>query len=337
MAVAYIRNGSVWVPIAGAGDVVGPSSATDEAIARFDGVTGKLLQNSNSTISDAGVVTHDDGSGNTVVITPHVNRPKLQMLGVDILDYQPLANFLEIGVPGVTIGLPNSAVAAPMNVVETGTEPSTPLLNDMYVDDGTNTGSGNPGWRRYTGTVWEDVTAAPGGGGLADGDPIATLIRWVPPGDDAAHLRGYAGGSTPPERWPVWSFAGAGSGEYLDIDFELGSNYPGEGIKVRAKWSADSATSGDIVLQAAIRRIADDAEQTSASHTYVYNTVTSTAPSPLKKVKYAEITFTDGADMDGWAAGELGRVRILRDPSHGSDGMSGDAFIHSVTVVAVVT
>lgn len=43
-----------WGTPAGAGDVVGPSSATDNAIARFDTTTGKLIQNSTITISDAG-------------------------------------------------------------------------------------------------------------------------------------------------------------------------------------------------------------------------------------------------------------------------------------------
>ena len=37
----------------GSGDVVGPSSSTDNAIARFDLTTGKLIQNSGVTISDA--------------------------------------------------------------------------------------------------------------------------------------------------------------------------------------------------------------------------------------------------------------------------------------------
>jgi hypothetical protein len=36
----------------GGGDVVGPSSATDNAIARYDGITGKLIQNSGVTIGD---------------------------------------------------------------------------------------------------------------------------------------------------------------------------------------------------------------------------------------------------------------------------------------------
>jgi len=39
-----------------ADDVEGPASSTDNAIARFDGTTGKLLQNSSVTISDADVV-----------------------------------------------------------------------------------------------------------------------------------------------------------------------------------------------------------------------------------------------------------------------------------------
>lgn len=39
---------------AGSGDVVGPGSATDNAVARFDGTTGKLVQNSGVTIDDSG-------------------------------------------------------------------------------------------------------------------------------------------------------------------------------------------------------------------------------------------------------------------------------------------
>lgn len=45
------------------GDVVGPASATDDAIARFDGTTGKLIQNSGVTVSDGNVVTATGFSG----------------------------------------------------------------------------------------------------------------------------------------------------------------------------------------------------------------------------------------------------------------------------------
>ena len=41
----------------GGGDVYGPSSSTDNALARFDGTTGKTIQNSSATLSDAGLLT----------------------------------------------------------------------------------------------------------------------------------------------------------------------------------------------------------------------------------------------------------------------------------------
>ena len=47
-------DGTKWTntTVSGTGDVVGPASSTDNAIARFDSTTGKLLQNSGVTISD---------------------------------------------------------------------------------------------------------------------------------------------------------------------------------------------------------------------------------------------------------------------------------------------
>ncbi len=41
----------------GSGDVVGPVSSTDNALARFDLATGKLLQNSVGILTDAGALS----------------------------------------------------------------------------------------------------------------------------------------------------------------------------------------------------------------------------------------------------------------------------------------
>lgn len=80
----YYRSGaSAWSPVtigsgitfsggtlsaaSGSGDFVGPGSATDNAIVRFDGTTGKLGQNSLVTIDDNGIIhinavsTNDSG------------------------------------------------------------------------------------------------------------------------------------------------------------------------------------------------------------------------------------------------------------------------------------
>lgn len=54
----YEWNGSTWERITqNSADVSGPGSSTDNALARFDGTTGKVLQNSGATLSDAGVLT----------------------------------------------------------------------------------------------------------------------------------------------------------------------------------------------------------------------------------------------------------------------------------------
>lgn len=45
-----------WQPVT-AGDVVGPASATDNALARFDSTTGKLIQNSVGILGDTGNLT----------------------------------------------------------------------------------------------------------------------------------------------------------------------------------------------------------------------------------------------------------------------------------------
>lgn len=58
----YVYDSDVpgWVVLASgsaAGDVIGPASATDNALARFDGSTGKLIQSSVAVLSDVGALT----------------------------------------------------------------------------------------------------------------------------------------------------------------------------------------------------------------------------------------------------------------------------------------
>jgi hypothetical protein len=53
-------TGVKWVtPASSGGDVVGPASSTDNAFARFDSTTGKLLQNSTATLNDVGLAALD--------------------------------------------------------------------------------------------------------------------------------------------------------------------------------------------------------------------------------------------------------------------------------------
>ena len=55
--ISVVDNGTevdISGPGAGFGDVTGPGSASDNAITRYDGATGKILQNSLATVDDAG-------------------------------------------------------------------------------------------------------------------------------------------------------------------------------------------------------------------------------------------------------------------------------------------
>lgn len=57
----------------GAGDVVGPGSATDNAVARFDLTTGKLIQNSLATVDDSGGMNIPSGQTYNINSSPHTH------------------------------------------------------------------------------------------------------------------------------------------------------------------------------------------------------------------------------------------------------------------------
>lgn len=163
---------------------------------------------------------------------------------------------------------------------------------------------------------------------MASGDPVVQIIREMPPGTLAALIDTRAGGSTPTEQVIVHDFD-ATTAWYLDLLCKL-VGYDGVGLTFTLVWSASTATTGDVRWEIAVRAMPDDAEDIDAAHTYVFNGVTDAAPSVSGEVVYPTIAFTDGADMDSWAEGELAIVRVRRDPAHGDDDMAGDAELWAV-------
>ena len=157
---------------------------------------------------------------------------------------------------------------------------------------------------------------------MASGDPVLQVLKVLPPSTLAATIDTRSGGSTPAEDVLVHDFD-ASTIEYMDYLCVL-RGYQGGGLTLTLPWSATTATSGNAVLGAAVRRFADDAEDVDVSHTYNFNDVTDAAPSASGEVVYPTIAFTDGAEMDSWADGELAIVRVRRNASSGSDTMSGD-------------
>ncbi len=145
------------------------------------------------------------------------------------------------------------------------------------------------------------------------------------PGTTYAQIFWRVGGSTPAESAMLLAYD-ASATEYADWKVRMPAHYAGGGLTLIIEWMAASATANDVVWEAAIRRIENDAEDIDGSHTYDFNTATATTTaSATGETVNTTITFTSGADMDSWAAGETAIVRIRRKHDNAGDTMAGDA------------
>lgn len=112
--------------------------------------------------------------------------------------------------------------------------------------------------------------------------------------------------------------------ESIEFPGFMPRQYSGGGITVTVGWAATTATTGNAVLNVAFKSISDDADDLDTKAFATANALTATTASASGEVKYSEITFTDGAQMDSIAAGEYFRMKVLRDANNGSDTLSGD-------------
>lgn len=167
------------------------------------------------------------------------------------------------------------------------------------------------------------------------GTVIAVVLKAMAPATLAATETIIAGVSSPAENIPAYAFD-AGTIEYMDFICRMSPQYGGGGVTAKHAWTSASATSNACRWEGAFRRIADDAENILGSaHTYDFNAVDATAPSVAGEPVYDDIPFTDGADMDSVAAGELFIYRVRRNASHANDNMTGDA--HLITPIFTET
>lgn len=158
---------------------------------------------------------------------------------------------------------------------------------------------------------------------MASGKVVVQVLEVMPPAANFAPQNVRAGGSTPAERVLVWQFDAA-SIEYLDFKCLL-QGYDGGGLTFTLPWSAASATSNACRWGIGIRRVQDDAEDIDGAHSYDFNDIDDTAASASGELSYPTVSFTDGADMDSWAEGEVAIVRVRRNASHANDNMAGDS------------
>lgn len=92
-------TGSITIAATNTGDVVGPASSTDNAITRFDGTTGKLVQNSSATITDGGKLTANGGIATRTTSAASASSLTPDVSTTDLYAYTALAANLAIAVP----------------------------------------------------------------------------------------------------------------------------------------------------------------------------------------------------------------------------------------------
>jgi hypothetical protein len=178
----FLRADGAWAAPAGgggSGDVVGPASATDNAVARFDTTTGKLIQNSSVTIADDGSLTVPSVSapatpaGDTItllsrdvasremlsVVPPEGNEYQLQAWWARHFTgkFQPTGS----GTAVALFGAANSATGTATARSPAATNLFTSLIRIGYVS--ASTAGSSAGTRQGLANFWRGNAAGRGG------------------------------------------------------------------------------------------------------------------------------------------------------------------------------
>lgn len=177
-------NGSDYIDIE-QGDVAGPASATDNAVVRFDGTTGKLIQNSAVTIADttgdietSGKISVGDGTASL----PSITNTGDTNTGI----YFPAENQVGIATNGnlaalvdasgnLGLGAAPSAWGSGYRVMQIGSTGSvydssgyTALTNNIYYNGSNNiylTTAAATDYYQFAGThIWRNAVSGSAGG-----------------------------------------------------------------------------------------------------------------------------------------------------------------------------
>ena len=320
----YLAADGTWATPAGSGNVAGPGTSTDNAIALFDGAGGQTLQDSTITSADGaslvipGTITAGSGAHALTNSTGLLDGGKLQAESVG------LAALAQGGATdGQALVWDDTGGTWEPGTVSGGGSASA--FTDLTDAPSAYTGAGGKYVRVTSGETGLEFATVSGGTGGGP-DTLCTLL----PSTYFPTATAYATRDTR-NNTPVLDFDDATdeSAMWLEV---LPVRYAGGGLTVEIVFAATSATSGDVVWAAQIERVGVEVQDLDADGFASAKTKTVTTSSTSGYTKTASLAFTKGAEMDYVAAGEAFRVKVYRDADNAADTATGDAELVAVHV-----
>lgn len=172
---------------------------------------------------------------------------------------------------------------------------------------------------------------------MASGDTLLILdaLDGVPGDADNATLTTIltASADEPDQVIPVLAFDPGSTEEHTFFRSVMPRNYGGGGLTVTIYWSSD-ATSGNVIWSLAFKSVTADVDDLDSKAFAAENDSAADATaSAAGEITETTITFTDGADMDSVAAGEMFMLDLHRSSAAGGDTMnSNDAEFHCMEI-----
>ncbi len=129
---------------------------------------------------------------------------------------------------------------------------------------------------------------------------------------------------------PTLDFDDAAATEAAVFSFVLPRNYAGGGITVYLHWAATSATTGNVIWRTSFEDVgtAQDTDSDGFATAVTWSAAATSGTSGVCVI--TSQAHTNGAQIDSLAVGELGRLKVERLGSNGSDSMTGDAELMAV-------